>query len=58
MNAFPIALAGNASKQDGGKTFWETAHHKDLYDVCGSACLYKTYSYGGGWGSPDGLGAL
>jgi len=53
-----FALAGNATKQDGGRTFWETAHHKDLYDVCGSSCLSKTYSYGGGWGSPDGLGAL
>jgi len=53
-----FALAGNATKQDGGKTFWETAHQTDLYDVCGSSCLYKTYSYGGGWGSPDGLGAL
>jgi len=53
-----FALAGNATKQDGGRTFWETAHQKDLYDVCGSSCLSKTYSYGGGWGSPDGLGAL
>lgn len=53
-----IGLAGNAANQDGGKTFWETPHHRDLYDVCAQFCLFSTYAYGGGWGSPKGLGAL
>jgi subtilase family serine protease len=54
-----FGLAGNASKQDGGRTFWGKKHRKDLYNVCGSSgCLFKQYSYGGGWGSPDGVGAF
>jgi subtilase family serine protease len=53
-----IALAGNAAAQDGGKTFWEKTHHTDLYDVCGRFCLFSTYAFGGGWGSPKGLNAL
>jgi subtilase family serine protease len=53
-----FGLAENATKQDGGRTFWEKTHHQDLYDVCGTSCLFSTYSYGGGWGSPDGVGAF
>lgn len=53
-----FAIAGNVSQQDASETFWEKDHHKDLYDVCGRYCLFSTYAYGGGWGSPKGLGAL
>jgi subtilase family serine protease len=53
-----FGLAGNATKQDGGRTFWMRKHRKALYDVCGSSCLFSQYSYGGGWGSPDGIGAF
>jgi subtilase family serine protease len=53
-----FGLAGNASSQDGGRTFWEKRHVRDLYDVCASACLFSQYSYAGGWGSPDGIGAF
>jgi hypothetical protein len=53
-----FALAGNATKQDGGRTFWKSSHHKDLYDVCGTSCLFGRYSYGGGWGSPKGITAF
>ncbi len=28
-----FALAKNATRQDGGRTFWQTAHHKYLYEV-------------------------
>jgi subtilase family serine protease len=49
-----FALAGNATKQRGGRTFWVPAsHHRDLFEV-GS----QRYSDGGGWGSPDGSGAF
>jgi hypothetical protein len=53
-----FGLAGNASQQDGGRTFWQKAHQKDLYDLCGSSCLFDTYQYSTGWGSPDGIGAF
>lgn len=53
-----FGLAGNAAKQDGGRTFWIKTHRVHLYDVCGTSCLFKTYSYPGGWGSPDGIGAF
>ncbi len=53
-----FGLAGNATDQKGGRTFWNKKHRKDLYNVCQSSCLYKTYSYEGGWGSPDGIGAF
>ncbi len=53
-----FGLAGNATKQNGGRTFWQKKHVKDLYDVCASACLFSQYSYGGGWGSPNGIGAF
>lgn len=53
-----FGLAENAKQQKGGRTFWEPKHHKDLYDVCTGSCLFSTYSYGGGWGSPNGIGAF
>jgi hypothetical protein len=53
-----FGLAGNATHQKGGRTFWESKHHKDLYDVCAGSCLFSTYSYAGGWGSPNGIGAF
>jgi subtilase family serine protease len=53
-----MALAGNAAHQKGGRTFWKSKHRKDLWNVCGSQCLFGQYSYGGGWGSPNGIGAL
>lgn len=49
-----FALAGNATKQRGGRTFWAPAsHHAHLFEVSG-----ERYSAGGGWGSPDGTGAF
>jgi hypothetical protein len=53
-----MGLAGNATKQLGGRTFWKRRHRQHLWDVCGSGCVFKDYSYGGGWGSPNGIGAL
>jgi subtilase family serine protease len=55
-----FALAGNPTQQDGGRTFWQPAHHADLYPVDHSKCSYchGRYSPGGGWGSPDGIGAF
>jgi hypothetical protein len=53
-----FALAANEAQQDGGKTFWIKAHLKHLYNVCGGSCLFGQYSYGGGMGSPHGIGAL
>jgi subtilase family serine protease len=52
-----FGLAGNATKQDGGRTFWETAHHPYLYRV-ESGGKYVRYSTASGWGSPDGVGAF
>jgi subtilase family serine protease len=51
-----FGLAGNATQQDGGRTFWQTAHHKYLYVV--KSGKPGRYSTGGGWGSPDGVGAF
>ena len=49
-----FALAGNATKQRGGRTFWAPAsHHRHLFEVGG-----ERYSAGGGWGSPDSTGAF
>jgi subtilase family serine protease len=56
-----FGLAGNASKQLGGRTFWETAHWKHLYSPSGgSACPFShgTYNTCSGWGTPDGIGAF
>jgi subtilase family serine protease len=56
-----FGLAGNATRQDGGRTFWMRRHHRHLY-APGGAC-YLGYSYGQynectGWGTPDGIGAF
>lgn len=56
-----FGLAGNASEQNGGKTFWEKAHRKDLYDIggeCNGGYSYTQYSTCVGWGTPDGIGAF
>jgi subtilase family serine protease len=55
-----FALAGDATQQDGGRTFWQPAHHAHLYAVSHTNCSYcrGRYSPGGGWGSPDGIGAF
>ncbi|MEO6835981.1 MAG: S8 family serine peptidase [Candidatus Tumulicola sp.] len=52
-----FGLAGNATKQDGGRTFWQKAHHPYLYRIQ-SGGKYVRYSTSGGWGTPDGIGAL
>lgn len=54
-----FGLAGNAMQQHGGKTFWQKAHHKDLYYIKG-ACQYRLGQYTTcvGWGSPKGIGAF
>jgi hypothetical protein len=54
-----FGLAGNATKQHGGKTFWAAAHRKHLYDLSGS-CAYRQgrYTTCSGWGSPKGIGAF
>jgi len=58
-----FGLAGNASQQDGGRTFWETAHQKHLYPVPeghNPECAYTEGNYNtcAGWGSPDGIKAF
>lgn len=69
-----FALAGNASSQDGGRTFWEKQHRTtgDLNSVLRGSdghcsptylCTDGTREYGRyggptGWGSPNGLGAF
>lgn len=54
-----FALAGNATQQDGGRTFWLRAHRKYLYDLPGQ-CAYRQgqYTTCDGWGSPNGVGAF
>jgi subtilase family serine protease len=51
-----FGLAGNATNQDGGRTFWQKAHHEYLYRVSNGGA--GRYSTGAGWGSPDGTGAF
>jgi subtilase family serine protease len=58
LSAGIFALAGNAKHQDAGEAFWETKYQADLFDVCGGSCLFSDYSYQGGWGSPNGIGAF
>jgi hypothetical protein len=48
-----FGLAENSTKQDGGRTFWETAHHRFLHELGG-----KRFTGVGGWGSPHGIGAF
>jgi subtilase family serine protease len=69
-----FALAGNATSQDGGRTFWDK-HHQNPNDLnpvlrgsdghCGPTYLctdgtHEYRSYGGptGWGTPNGIGAF
>lgn len=52
-----FGLAGNATNQDGGRTFWQKAHHPYLYEVK-SGGKYVRYSTASGWGTPDGAGAF
>jgi hypothetical protein len=52
-----FGLAANATKQDAGRTFWESAHHKYLYEVEVNG-KYARYTDGGGWGTPDGVQAF
>lgn len=54
-----FGLAGNATMQDGGRTFWRKAHRKHLYDIQGP-CAYRQghYTTCAGWGSPNGIGAF
>ena len=55
-----FGLAGNASKQKGGRTFWSSHHHHDLYTPSGSCggYGYGQYTTCTGWGSPNGIGAF
>ncbi len=54
-----FGLAGNATKQDGGETFWLPAHQRHLYKLqCNGMCVHGSYSYDDGWGSPNGVGAF
>lgn len=49
-----FGLAGNSTKQRGGRTFWvPSSHHWHLYEVGG-----ERYTDQGGWGSPKGIGAF
>jgi subtilase family serine protease len=73
LTAGIIALEGNASKLNGGETFWKLKSNKlkkELHDIAsGSAgeylCTagakgslgYKTYSGPGGWGTANGIKA-
>ncbi len=52
-----FGLAGNANKQNGGRTFWQSSHHQYLYRLK-SGGKFVRYSEAGGWGSPDGIGAF
>ena len=51
-----FGLAGNAAKQNGGRTFWQPAHHRDLYRVKHAGM--GRYAPSTGWGSPKGTGAF
>jgi subtilase family serine protease len=69
-----FALAGNATSQQGGKTFWEAKHQgkNDLFHIsagyngkCSPSYLctegtheYKSYGGPTGWGTPNGIGAF
>ncbi len=52
-----FGLAGNATTQNGGRTFWQTAHHRFLFRLEKGRKSVR-YSPSGGWGSPDGVGAF
>jgi len=52
----------------GGRTFWRTAHHKDMWDIttgqngqCNPAYLCQAgpgYDGPTGWGTPNGIGGF
>jgi len=52
-----FGLAGNANKQDGGRTFWLPKHQKHLYEVQNNE-RYLRYSAAAGFGTPDGINAF
>jgi subtilase family serine protease len=63
-----FGLAGNATQQDGGQTFWEAPHHAFLNDItsgangsCNPSYLCNAgpgYDGPTGWGTPNGVGAF
>jgi subtilase family serine protease len=69
-----FGLAGNATSQNGGKTFWSKKHEgsKDLFPItsgsdgnCSPRYLctagtdeFRDYSGPAGWGTPNGIGAF
>lgn len=58
-----FGLAGNATKQRGGRTFWQPSNQEHLYPVTEGSfeCAYVDYpKYNSctGWGTPDGIGAF
>jgi len=69
-----FGLAGNASSQNGGKTFWQRGHEhrSDLFHInrgyngsCSPKYLctdgtheYRDYGGPTGWGTPNGIGAF
>jgi subtilase family serine protease len=55
-----FGLAGNGAKQNGGRTFWQKAHHKYLYPISDDGCAYSNGRYNTctGWGTPDGIAAF
>ena len=55
-----FGLAGDANKQNGGRTFWVTRHHRFLYMPGGSCAVYTMGQYNTctGWGTPNGIGAF
>jgi subtilase family serine protease len=52
-----FGLAGNATKQDGGRTFWLKLHRKYLNKVVDDG-KERRFSKAAGWGTPDGIGAF
>lgn len=63
-----FGLAGNATRQNGGQTFWEAPHHAFLNDItsgangsCSPSYLCNAgpgYDGPTGWGTPNGIGAF
>ena len=63
-----FGLAGNSTKQDGGKTFYKKKHQTHLYDItsgndgsCNPSYLCTAgpgYDGPTGWGTPNGTGAF
>jgi hypothetical protein len=54
-----FGLAGDATRQDGGRTFWMQSHRRHLYKIaCQASCVMGNYSYADGWGTPKGTKAF